>query len=310
MKFLAIGALVSSMAASAMAHATVMALHVNGASKGNQGLRSPPNNNPVKDVNSGDMYCNANGNNAVGTWLPVRGGDSLTFQWGHNSLNDDIIASSHKGPIQVYITKSGSNSWVKIDQRGNSPGSWATDVLIGNQGKHYVILPDLSAGRYLVRAEWITLHESDTSYASNPARGAQIYIGCAQVEFSSGSVSLPSGVSFPGAYSFASVTFNLYGGGTFPYPGPSVWSGARGAGYGTGPGNSGGNTGGNTGGQTTVRTTTTTRQGQTTTTTRQSGGGSGAALYGQCGGRGWTGPTTCAQGTCRANGEWYSQCLP
>lgn len=35
-----------------------------------------------------------------------------------------------------------------------------------------------------------------------------------------------------------------------------------------------------------------------------------APLYGQCGGKGWTGPTTCAQGTCKASGEWYSQCLP
>lgn len=36
----------------------------------------------------------------------------------------------------------------------------------------------------------------------------------------------------------------------------------------------------------------------------------GAPLYGQCGGNGWTGPTTCASGTCTAGNEWYSQCLP
>ena len=33
-------------------------------------------------------------------------------------------------------------------------------------------------------------------------------------------------------------------------------------------------------------------------------------LYGQCGGNGWTGPTCCSQGTCRASNEWYSQCTP
>jgi hypothetical protein len=40
-----------------------------------------------------------------------------------------------------------------------------------------------------------------------------------------------------------------------------------------------------------------------------SGGGSGAtaALYGQCGGGGWTGPTTCASGTCKASNQWYSK---
>ncbi|KAF3934948.1 Pectinesterase [Dactylella cylindrospora] len=35
-----------------------------------------------------------------------------------------------------------------------------------------------------------------------------------------------------------------------------------------------------------------------------------AALWGQCGGTGWTGPTTCVSGaTCVYQNEWYSQCL-
>ncbi|GAB7344618.1 hypothetical protein MBLNU457_3106t1 [Dothideomycetes sp. NU457] len=35
------------------------------------------------------------------------------------------------------------------------------------------------------------------------------------------------------------------------------------------------------------------------------------AVYGQCGGQGYTGPTTCAAGShCVANGVYYSQCLP
>ena len=46
------------------------------------------------------------------------------------------------------------------------------------------------------------------------------------------------------------------------------------------------NGGGGSGGQTTTRPAT------TTTRTSSSGGGSGAALYGQCGGQGWTGPTS------------------
>ncbi|KAK4072898.1 uncharacterized protein Triagg1_5575 [Trichoderma aggressivum f. europaeum] len=40
-----------------------------------------------------------------------------------------------------------------------------------------------------------------------------------------------------------------------------------------------------------------------------SGGGS-QVLYGQCGGVGWTGPTTCQPpATCKAQNQWYSQCL-
>lgn len=34
-----------------------------------------------------------------------------------------------------------------------------------------------------------------------------------------------------------------------------------------------------------------------------------SALWGQCGGQGWTGPTCCSAGTCRASNQYYSQCL-
>jgi hypothetical protein len=35
----------------------------------------------------------------------------------------------------------------------------------------------------------------------------------------------------------------------------------------------------------------------------------GAPLYGQCGGHGYTGSTTCDEGVCIASNQWYSQCL-
>ncbi|KAG8939631.1 hypothetical protein FRC04_006112 [Tulasnella sp. 424] len=36
-----------------------------------------------------------------------------------------------------------------------------------------------------------------------------------------------------------------------------------------------------------------------------------SAVYGQCGGQGWSGPTTCVAGsTCVYSNAWYSQCLP
>ncbi|CCF47239.1 hypothetical protein CH063_15707, partial [Colletotrichum higginsianum] len=35
-----------------------------------------------------------------------------------------------------------------------------------------------------------------------------------------------------------------------------------------------------------------------------------ATLYGQCGGQGWTGPTTCVSGArCVSYNDWYSQCV-
>ncbi|EIM92932.1 acetyl xylan esterase [Stereum hirsutum FP-91666 SS1] len=36
----------------------------------------------------------------------------------------------------------------------------------------------------------------------------------------------------------------------------------------------------------------------------------GQTLYGQCGGIGWAGPTSCASGSCKASNSYYSQCLP
>ncbi|KAF6760345.1 hypothetical protein DFP72DRAFT_988554 [Ephemerocybe angulata] len=36
-----------------------------------------------------------------------------------------------------------------------------------------------------------------------------------------------------------------------------------------------------------------------------------APAYGQCGGQGWSGPTTCVSGySCTATNQWYSQCTP
>ena len=45
------------------------------------------------------------------------------------------------------------------------------------------------------------------------------------------------------------------------------------------------------------------------TTPPATGGGStgSAALYGQCGGTGWTGPTACASGSCKVSSEYYSK---
>lgn len=59
---------------------------------------------------------------------------------------------------------------------------------------------------------------------------------------------------------------------------------------------------------TTGATSTTTVR--TTTTTSSGSSGSGAAHYGQCGGIGWNGPTSCVSPyTCNVLNPYYSQCL-
>ncbi|KAK6514721.1 hypothetical protein TWF281_004917 [Arthrobotrys megalospora] len=60
-----------------------------------------------------------------------------------------------------------------------------------------------------------------------------------------------------------------------------------------------------TGGTTATTTATTAPK----TTTKTTASGSCSALYGQCGGIGWTGPTCCSQGSCKFSNDYYSQCL-
>ena len=61
---------------------------------------------------------------------------------------------------------------------------------------------------------------------------------------------------------------------------------------------------------TTLKTSTTTTTTTSTITTSASSGSGCAALYGQCGGLGWTGPACCVTGpTCKYSNDWYSQCL-
>jgi len=62
-------------------------------------------------------------------------------------------------------------------------------------------------------------------------------------------------------------------------------------------------------GTTTTSSTTTTTTTTSTSTTSAPTGGSCSALYGQCGGSGYSGPTCCSSGTCKYSNDWYSQCL-
>ncbi|KAG8922320.1 hypothetical protein FRC02_011946 [Tulasnella sp. 418] len=282
MKFTAIASLFTFVIG-AQAHTHIWGIWVNDVFQGdgrNIYIRSPPNNNPVKDLNSGSMACNVNNRN-VPTTVSVKGGDRITFEWYHDSRGDDILATSHKGPAVVYIAPTSSNGggsvWVKLAQE-NYNGQWPTDKIIAAKGKHTFTLPNIAAGDYLLRPELLTLHEADTTYDVNSARGIQLYMNCVQIRItSSGGSTLPSGVSFPGAYKYSDpgIKFNLYSQAASSYivPGPSVWT----------PGSGGGST----------------------------GGGGTAPAYGQCGGQGWTGATSCVSGyKCQVSNEYYSQCVP
>jgi hypothetical protein len=184
--FINAATLALAFASGANAHALMHGVWVNGVDQGdgrNVYIRTPPNNSPVKDLASPDLACNVNGAKAASSFVKAAAGDSLTFEWLHNTRGDDIIDGSHKGPIITYIAPytegNGADAiWTKIAEDGydSTTKKWAVDKLIAAKGMQDFVLPaNLAAGQYLIRQEIIALHESDTAFNVNSARGAQFY---------------------------------------------------------------------------------------------------------------------------------------
>ncbi|KAL6707405.1 hypothetical protein ACN47E_004184 [Coniothyrium glycines] len=321
-------ALAAAGAQFAAAHTTVYNILVNGKDQGlgnKQGgyIDTPPNNNPIVDVTSSSMTCNV-ANIKASSSVTVAGGDEITFEWHHdsNAASDDIIASSHHGPIMVYASKAGSSlSWTKIAEDGWDGKSWAVDKLIagsytGKPGQHKVKLPNLIPGDYILRPEIIALHEG------NRQGGAQFYMECVHVKVTgSGSASLPAGVAIPGAYKAtdAGVLFDIYSGfSSYPIPGPKVWNGASSGSSPATPTTTKAATPVATKPATTSKAAVPATPAKTTLATvakptATAGSGSGAAVaqkWAQCGGKGFTGATACASGSkCTVQNDYYSQCL-
>lgn len=237
-------------ASGASAHALMYGVWVNGVDQGdgrNVYIRTPPNNSPVKDLSSPDLVCNVNGAKAASSFVQAAAGDKLTFEWYHNTRTDDIIDKSHKGPIITYIAPytegNGAESiWTKIDEAGYdaASGQWAVDKLIANKGLYDFTLPaSLAAGRYLIRQEIIAHHESDTAYNVNPARGAQFYPSCVQVEVTGSGTAVPNqNFNFNTGYTYADpgIVFNLYQAiSSYKIPGPAVWTASGSGGSGSSP---------------------------------------------------------------------------
>jgi len=195
-------------------HAYVWGISINGndMGRGDQAgyIRKVHNNDPIKDVKSQDMTCNKN-NGPARTSMNIKGGDKVTIEWAHNNRGDDIIAGSHKGPVQVFLAENKGNLkgpvFTKVASEAFTGGQWATDKLIRNKGKHSFTFPHVPAGEYIIRPEIVALHEG------NRQGGAQLYMACIQVKVASGSgAKLPGGLSFPGSYSAndPGILFNVY----------------------------------------------------------------------------------------------------
>ncbi|KAF3115637.1 hypothetical protein TWF569_001620 [Orbilia oligospora] len=256
--------------------------------------------NPAADIRDNsyidgpDARCNqgAFANAGRTEVLTVTAGSEVRFKLGVGAT------MQHPGPGFVYMSRApgdnvkaydGSGDWFKIFQEGvcNSGGDFTTNAWC-TWDRNWIaarIPANTPNGEYLVRVEHIGIHRSHVNQPEH-------FISCMQVKVIGGGNGVPGPlVKFPGVYKSTDpyANFSIYGGHKpFQFPGPAVWSGSGSS-----------------------NPITTTRAGSTPTTTPASGGsGSGSPLWGQCGGNGWTGPKTCAQGRCVVSNAWYSQCIP
>lgn len=129
---------------------------------------------------------------------------------------------------------------------------------------------------------------------------------CAQINVSGGTgTGTPSTVSLPGAYSGTDpgILINIYQTlTTYQIPGPTPFV--------CGASQASSSAASSSVKASSTATTLATSTKASSSSAAASATGAAAPLYGQCGGIGWTGATTCASGTCTASNVYYSQCLP
>jgi lytic cellulose monooxygenase (C1-hydroxylating) len=229
---------------STTAHIRLYGVWVNGVDQGDgrtKYIRSPPNDNPVKDLRSPTIACNKGGEKPASSFVKAVAGDKLTFEWYHEARSDMIIDPSHKGPVITYIapytdTDGSGARWSKIAEDGYTNGVWAVEKLIQNKGKVDITLPSvLASGKYLVRQEIIAHHESFERYDEDPLNGAQFYPVCVQFNVTGSGTAVPNrNYDFnpdKGGYKYSDegIHFDLYGSfSSYVIPGPKIWPSANG----------------------------------------------------------------------------------
>ncbi|KZL82501.1 fungal cellulose binding domain-containing protein [Colletotrichum incanum] len=324
MKSIIITVLAALAAQEVDAHATFQQLWVDGCA------RLPQSNSPVTNLAGSELRCNVGGTTAAKGKCPVKAGGTVTIEMhqqnGDRSCKNEAIGGAHYGPVIVYLSKvdnaasaDGSSPWFKIFQDGWSAkagagsgddDNWGVKDLNACCGKMDIpISKDIADGDYLLRAEVIALH------AASPSGGAQLYMTCYQISVTGGTgTAKPATVSFPGAYkaSDPGIGVNIHAKlSSYVVPGGTVAS--IGITKTAGSGCSG------------CASTCDAAKGPVGTAlpvTPVGGGGGGTTpgtgsppsctvqKYGQCGGQGWTGCTSCASGsTCQGvSVPYYYQC--
>ncbi|CUA68403.1 putative endo-beta-1,4-glucanase D [Rhizoctonia solani] len=271
------GAILAALAAAstAHAHATFQYIWVDGVDKGNTYVRTPANNSPITDLTSNTLACNNNGDVAAAATLTVAAGAKVAVEMhqqpGDRNCATEAIGGNHDGPTIIYMAK--------VDNAATAVGSsanWFKVAQTGLVSKDYWGTDVMNANCGKVE---FTI-PSDLSAGNYLIRAEVIALHVAS--------------SVGGAQLYMSCyQINVTGGGS-ANPATVKFPGAYSA---TSTGGGG--------------TTTTTRAVSTTTTAATTPTSTVPLIpkYGQCGGQGWTGGTTCVSGsTCTALNPYYSQC--
>jgi cellulase len=258
-------------------------------------VKGPPLTNP----------CNSHGQSPL---TP-----SSKKQPGDRSCGSEAIGGAHYGPVMVYMSKvpdsstaDGSAGWFKIfedgwaKKAGGSVGDddhWGVKDLNACCGKMDVAIPaDIAPGDYLLRAEVVALHTAGSS------GGAQLYMSCYQLTVDGTGTATPPTVKFPGAYkaSDPGILVNIHAAlSTYVVPGPTVYVGGSTKSAGSACSGCAGSCkagAGKTGTAIAAQATSAAGAGPDAAGGSGSAGGdAGCAVqaFGQCGGTGYTGCTSC-----------------
>ncbi|KAK7192958.1 hypothetical protein DPSP01_005166 [Paraphaeosphaeria sporulosa] len=279
--------------------------------------------NPAADIRDGstadgpDIVCNQGAFSSAGKTevLTVNAGDEVKLQLAVGAK------FQHPGPGLVYMSKAptgsvkaydGSGDWFKIFEEGVCDGGDFTSTAWCDYNRNYIaakIPKDTPNGEYLLRAEHIGVHRSHVNQPEH-------YVSCMQIKVQGGGNGTPGPmVKFPGAYKATDpyANFSIYNGRkAFPMPGPAVWTGGAGSGasapQATSPVEQAASSAPAAAKPTTMSTVRVPAA-QPTQAAPATGGAGCAALYGQCGGNGFTGAKCCSAGSCKVANPWYSQCL-
>ncbi|CAG8601227.1 9878_t:CDS:2 [Acaulospora colombiana] len=247
-----------------------------------------PDYNPTLDPAMSSVMCNG-GSSAALTATVAPGGQST-------STSVQVLSARAQEAVLDGL--------FKIDEAGllsgtMYSGTWGAGKVLNTLQWTSTIPANLAPGNYLLRHELIAVHQAKTP---------QFYAECAQIVVSGSGTASPSGsylVSIPGycKLSDSNVSLDIYSEAaktvtSWDVPGPPVWPNGSTSTY-TPPVSSSTSTR-----PSSSSSSSSTRPSSSSSSSSSSGG---APLYGQCGGQGWTGPTTCASGTCKYSNA--SACL-